>query len=60
MFRSLDVLHNLPGHNERLETCQSLSETLLSALRPRVRTHILAVDLTPLHEYFYVYEKLGR
>ena len=60
MYRSLGILHNLPGHEERLETCTSLSDALLAALRPRVRSDIVNSDLSPLHEYLYVYEKLGR
>lgn len=60
MYRSLEILQNLPGHPERKETCESLSLALLTALRPRVRRDIVNLDLTPLHEYLYVYEKLGR
>ena len=62
MYRSLEILRNLPGHEERKETCESLSSALLSALRPRVLKDIilLNLDLSPLHEYSYVYQKLGR
>ena len=60
MYRSLDILHNLPGHEERKETCETLSCALLAALRPRVRRDILNLDLSPLQEYLYVYQKLGR
>lgn len=60
MYRSLDILKNLPGHEERKETCEALSGALLAALRPRVRRDIVNLDLSPLHEYLYVYEKLGR
>ena len=60
MYWSLDILHNLPGHEERKETCETLSCALLAALRPRVRRDILNLDLSPLQEYLYVYQKLGR
>ena len=60
MYRSLGMLHNLPGHEERQETCETLSDALLAALRPRVRHDIVSLDLSPLHEYLYVYDKLGR
>jgi hypothetical protein len=60
MYKSLDILQNLPGHEERKETCESLSDALLAALRPRVRKDIVSSDLSPLHEYLYVYEKLGK
>ena len=60
MHRSLQILQNLPGHEERQQTCESLSEALLAALRPRVRRDIVSLDLSPLHEYLYVYEKLSR
>lgn len=60
MYKSLDILQNLPGHEERKETCESLSDALLAALRPKVRKDIVSSDLSPLHEYLYVYEKLGK
>lgn len=60
MFRSLEILKNMPGHEERKETCETLSNSLLSALRPRVRRDVAGADLSPLHEYLYAYEKLGR
>ena len=60
MHRSLTILQNLPSHDERKETFESLSEALLAALRPRVRRDIVSLDLSPLHEYLYVYEKLNR
>ncbi len=60
MYRSLEILRNMPGHDERRESCEALTETLLSVVRPRVRSNVAGHDLTPLHEYLYVYEKLGR
>jgi hypothetical protein len=60
MYRSLEILQNLPGHDERKETCEALSGALLAALRPRVRRDIVNLDLSPLHEYLYVYDRLGR
>ena len=60
MYRSLEILQNLPGHDERKLTCETLSDALLAALRPRVRRDIVNLDLSPLHEYLYVYERLGK
>jgi len=60
MFRSCLVLQNMPGHDERLSTCDSFRDSLLSALRPRVQHDITTADLSPLHEYLYVYDKLSK
>jgi hypothetical protein len=60
MFRSLDILKNLPGNEERQETCESFKESLLLALRPRVRRDVAGTDIAPLQEYLYVFQKLGR
>lgn len=59
MCWSLEVLQNMPGHEERRETCDKLSDLLLSALRPRVKRDIQEGSAA-LHEYLYVYDKLGR
>ena len=59
MFRSLDILRNISGHEEREQTYNELKETLLEDIRPRVRRDILNNDISPLVEYLYVYEKLG-
>ena len=32
----------------------------MSALRPRLRQDVTTADLTPLHEYLYVYDKLEK
>jgi len=60
MLFSLDILQNMPGHDERKETCLALIDSLLSALRPRVRRDVVGLDVSPLFEYLYVYEKLDR
>lgn len=60
MYKSLQILQKMPGHEEREETYESLSHTLLGALKPRVRRDLAALDLSPLHEYIYVYDKMGR
>ena len=60
MFRSLDILKNLPGNEEREETCESFKNSLLNALRPQVRRDVSEIDISPLHEYLYVFQKLGR
>eukprot|EP01041_Mallomonas_annulata_P008163 gene8163-16780_t len=48
MFRSSDILKHLPGHDERIEQCSSLRDTLLEILRPKVRRDVLGSDLSPL------------
>ena len=60
MCWSLQVLQNMPGHEERRETCDKLSDLLLSALRPRVKRDIQENNAAALHEYLYVYDKLGQ
>ena len=60
MHRSLQILHHLPGHEERAETCQVLADALLSALRPRVRKDVMGNDFNALQEYLYIYNKLVR
>lgn len=60
MFRSLDILKNLPGNLEREETCETFKNSLLSALRPIVRRDVAGIDIAPLQEYLYVFQKLGR
>lgn len=60
MYRSLEILRNISGHEERQATYKELSDTLLSAMRPQVMRDVLGDDYTPLQEYFYVYEKLGK
>ena len=60
MFRSLDILRNLPGNEERQQTCEEFKDSLLGALRPRLRRDVHASELSPLQEYLYVFQKLGR
>jgi hypothetical protein len=60
MFRSCEVLQNMPGQDERLATCDSFRDSLLSALRPRMQHDVTTADLSPLHEYLYVYDKLSK
>lgn len=60
MFKSLNVLKNLPGHDERLETCDTFRLTLLNALRPNIRKEITDMSVTSLQEYLYVFRKLNR
>ena len=60
MFRSCSVLKNMPGHEERISTCEKFRESLLTALRPRVRQDVTTSDVSPLHEYLYVYDKLSK
>jgi len=35
MFRSLDILKHLPGHEERMQTCDTFRDSLLIAIRPK-------------------------
>ena len=62
MAHSLKLLEQMPGHESRELTCQVLSDSLLTAVKPRVAAAIAAdsVDVPGLLEYFYVYKKLGR
>jgi len=57
MFRSLDILRHLPGHEERTETCEIFRNNLLELLRPKLCEDILGLDISPLKSYLYVYEK---
>lgn len=67
MFRSLDVLREMPGHAERQEACVSYRSSLLAALLPSIRSQLTSstaeeVEGTggSLREYLYVFRKLGR
>jgi hypothetical protein len=60
MFKSLEILQNLPGNEEREETCENFKSLLLDSVRPRVRIVIKDNELAQLQEYVYVFQKLGR
>jgi chromosome segregation ATPase len=60
MFLSLDILQNLPGHEDRLNTCQTFRSTLLDALRPNIQQELEHMNLTALKEYYYVFQRLNR
>ncbi len=60
MFHSLEILKNLPGHEDRQENCQKFRTTLLDALRPNVQKELVTMNITALQEYSYVFRKLGR
>jgi hypothetical protein len=60
LYTSLDVLKDMPGHQDRVTLCKELSEALLTALRPRVRKDISGSNVSILSDYMYVYEKLQR
>jgi hypothetical protein len=60
MLKSLSVLANVPGHEEREETCNSIIAALFSALRPRIHTDVMSHNLSAVADYIYVYNKLGR
>jgi hypothetical protein len=60
MYRSLAILQNLPGNEERAETCETFKNSLLNALRPIVRRDVAGIDVAPLKEYLYVFQKLDR
>lgn len=60
MFHSLSILKNLPGHQEREETCTSFKNSLLTAIRPFIQKQVLEPDVAPLYDYLYAYKKLGR
>ena len=60
MFRSLEVLKELPGHEDRQETCSSYRNSLLSALLPNISRELLDMGMETLKEYLYVFKKLNR
>lgn len=60
MIKSLEVLKNVPGHAERSQECEAVISALFSALEPKIRSDVSAMNLSALKEYIYVYEKLGR
>lgn len=60
LYNSLSILQNMPGHDEREGSCTKLTEKLLSNVAPRIRADMMSDNLTPLRDYLYVYEKLGR
>jgi hypothetical protein len=60
MFRSLKILENLPGHDERRSTCETMKTSLLQSLIPKVKRGILSNDFAVLHDFLYVYKKMGR
>jgi hypothetical protein len=60
MYKSLGVLRNISGHDEREKTYIELRDTLFTALHPQLLRDIEGTDLSPLKEYLYVYEKLGK
>ena len=60
MYRSLEILKNISGHDERKQTFDELRNTLLEIMRPKVRQDVEESNFEPLHEYLYVYNRLGR
>lgn len=60
MVRSLEILRHMPGHQDRQDTCKSLTENLLGNVRPALKDSICGTDFASLREYLYVYTKLGR
>lgn len=60
MYKSLDILKNISGHEEREQTYNELRDTLLTAMRPQVLRDVEGSDLAQLQEYLYVYAKLGK
>ena len=60
LHKSLDILQYLPGHEERQQTRDSLSENLISALQTRVYADITGSDISVIQDYLYVYERLER
>lgn len=60
MFKSLEVLRELPGHEEREKACISYRDALLSALLPALQSSFDPLDITRLEEYLYVFRKVNR
>lgn len=65
---SLEILHSMPGHEERLQTCQQLTSGLISVIRSKVlhditldRERTIGHDLVhSLKDMLYVFQKLKR
>eukprot|EP01039_Chlorochromonas_danica_P008738 gene8738-9631_t len=60
MFKSLEVLRELPGHEEREKSCISYRDALLGALLPALQSSFDPLDITRLEEYLYVFRKVNR
>ena len=60
MSLSLQTLSKMPGHEERQSTYQSLQSHLLESFLHKIRKDLLSSDLSPLHEYVYVYRKINK
>ena len=60
LANSLEILHNMPGHDDRLETFNSLTESLMSSLQPLVLQEVMGDNVTSLRESLYVYKKIKR
>ena len=60
MAMSLQTLAKMPGHEERQSTYHALQKNLLDSFLPKIRKDLLAADLSPLHEYVYVYQKINK
>jgi hypothetical protein len=60
LSNSLEILHNMPGHEDRLETYTSLTESLLSSLQPLVLQEVMGNNVSSLRESLYVYKKIKR
>ena len=62
MQHSLELLSQMPGHEDRLETCEVMSSALLAAVHPRVKADVEAskIDIAAMHEYLHVFSKLGK
>lgn len=60
MYQSLVILKNLPGHEERQETGETMKLTLLNALRPTIREDVIDLKLNSLREYLFVFKTLKR
>ncbi len=50
----------MPGHEEREQTYNSLTDTLIAGVQPRIMSDIMGREMSSLREFLYVYIKLNR
>lgn len=60
LSKSLDILSDVPGHDDRALTVAELSDWLLTALKPKVEAELQGKDVAALKESLHVYRKLNR
>lgn len=60
MRLSLEVLKDIPGHEDRLKVYEEISLSLQEVLLPMVKGEISGHDIGSLQEYLFIFKKLDR